>query len=293
LTHSEEVGYVLSRGDKKIPIEREESYFTAYLKDKEEFEKITKIVGVDYVKPILPQVFKIRVDPEIRDKIMSNMRSKEMNIICHHSYKPKVTTNTRYYITDKIIACFKPETPSEKIQEIISKNGVQIIKQYRDEKNCFLLQVKSIANKNPVKVANLLERHNELIYAQNNLINRNQLFYRPSDTLFNNQWHLDSWDAPFMVNNADVSAPEAWDIVKGKREVVVACLDDGFDLSHPDFNVEDKIVQPKDYVDGDSNPFPTAAAKDYHGTPVAGVAIAEENGTGVVGGSSRMFVYAC
>jgi subtilisin family serine protease len=60
-------------------------------------------------------------------------------------------------------------------------------------------------------------------------------------------------------------------------------IDDGFDLSHPDFSGAGKIVAPKDYVDGDARPFPETDAGDYHGTPCAGVAIAESNGRGVVG----------
>ena len=64
--------------------------------------------------------------------------------------------------------------------------------------------------------------------------------------------------------------------------IVIAVLDDGFDLNHPDFQGDGKIVFPKDYIDGDSNPFPVTEF-DYHGTPCAGVAVAESNGVGVVG----------
>ncbi|HJV81429.1 S8 family serine peptidase [Noviherbaspirillum sp.] len=72
-------------------------------------------------------------------------------------------------------------------------------------------------------------------------------------------------------------------VTRGERSIVVALIDDGFDLSHPDFDGPGKIVSPKDYVDGNANPFPEAAHDDYHGTPCAGVAIAESNGRGVVG----------
>jgi len=64
---------------------------------------------------------------------------------------------------------------------------------------------------------------------------------------------------------------------------VVALIDDGFDLTHPDFQGQGKVVFPKDYVDGDTNPFPETSHGDYHGTPCAGGAIAESNGRSVVG----------
>jgi len=123
----------------------------------------------------------------------------------------------------------------------------------------------------------------EVAYAEPNLINRFRQQYTPQDTYFARQWHLRSWEAPDLVPGADVSATEAWDVTKGSREVVVAVIDDGFDLAHPDFRGAGKVVHPKDYVDGDARPFPTSAEGDYHGTPCAGVAIAEENGQGVVG----------
>ena len=101
----------------------------------------------------------------------------------------------------------------------------------------------------------------------------------------------DKWMRPlFTVNDPGISqmwhfdiinASEAWDITRGARDVVVAVIDDGFDIDHPDFQGVGKIVQPRDFVDGDAKPFPTAA--NYHGTPCAGVAIAEANGRGVVG----------
>ena len=75
-----------------------------------------------------------------------------------------------------------------------------------------------------------------------------------------------------------VNAPDAWEISRGERNIVVALLDDGF--YHPEDLVgEGKIVFPKDYIDGLN---PTPGPGDYHGTPCAGVALAESNGKGVV-----------
>ena len=77
-------------------------------------------------------------------------------------------------------------------------------------------------------------------------------------------------------------AEKAWDITRGSRSVVIAITDDSFDLAHPDLQGAGKIVAPRDFRNRDSLPIPTA---DYenHGTAVAGVAIAEENGRGTVG----------
>ena len=51
----------------------------------------------------------------------------------------------------------------------------------------------------------------------------------------------------------------------------------------PDFTGEGKVVHPLDFIDGDTDPNPDRILGDYHGTPCAGVAIAEQNGLGVIG----------
>ena len=223
------------------------------------------------------------MEADFRDGAMDLCRAKDKEAICHHAYRPKGGTNTRYYITDQIVVKFKKTLSKSRIESILAKAGVKIVKEYPGSENTFLLQVMSDAGQNPIKVANALAERKDVEYAEPSLINRFRQFYTPTDSYFDRQWHLRAWNAAELVQDADVSATEAWDITRGKREVVVAVIDDGFDLSHPDFFASGKIVFPKDYVDGDANPFPVTAHGDYHGTPCAGVAVAEENGQGVVG----------
>jgi subtilisin-like proprotein convertase family protein/subtilisin family serine protease len=165
--------------------------------------------------------------------------------------------------------------------EIIKQEGLVIEKKY--EQNTLLLKVTSVANANPIKVANRLMESGNVEYAEPNVIVQYKRMYIPKDPLFKEQWHLSATPDFDIVEGADVLAPEAWELTRGKHEVVVALLDDGFDLDHPDLKGDGKIVAPKDYVDGDISPFPVKEHEDYHGTPCAGVAIAEENGIGCTG----------
>jgi subtilisin family serine protease len=276
-------GRYLWRGGRKIELEKEEEVFTAILEDEEELTRVRALEGVEAVEPVQNRIFKVRVAQGKRDAAMEDMRSRKMNKIAHHAYRPRGDEKTRYYLTDKIVVAFKPKVARKTIESILAKAGVRILKEYGKGANTFLVQVTSDAGKNPIKVANALAALKSVAYAEPNLVNRFQSFYTPTDTLFNRQWHLQSWDGPDLVADADVSAVAAWDVTRGLRSTVVAVVDDGFDLGHPDFAAAGKVVHPKDYVDGDANPFPVTAEGDYHGTPCAGVALAEENGTGVVG----------
>ena len=75
-----------------------------------------------------------------------------------------------------------------------------------------------------------------------------------------------------------IQAPEAWEAATGSSEIIIAIVDTGVDLSHPDLN--DKIVSGWDFVNDDSS-----ARDDHgHGTHVAGIAAAETNNAlGVAG----------
>ena len=56
----------------------------------------------------------------------------------------------------------------------------------------------------------------------------------PSDTRFAEQWALHNAGQTGGTPDADVDAPEAWDISRGSASVVVAVIDSGIDLTHPD-----------------------------------------------------------
>lgn len=72
----------------------------------------------------------------------------------------------------------------------------------------------------------------------------------------------------------------AWEISQGDENVVVAIIDDGFDISHPEF--KDKIVNPWNVVTRSDNLFPSGGSE--HGTHVAATAVGwNDNALGVCG----------
>lgn len=96
----------------------------------------------------------------------------------------------------------------------------------------------------------------------------------PNDPLWSGSWSL-----------ARTNAAAAWSLTSGAPETVVAILDTGVDLSHPD--LQGSLVQGYDVVNRDDDP-----TDDHgHGTMVAGVVAARaNNGLGGVGACSRCSV---
>jgi subtilisin family serine protease len=276
-------GSYVWRGGQKIALEKEDDRFTILPSSAEHLARLRNAPGVRDIKPVTNQVFKVETTATERDAAMEAVRSEAFAAVAHHAYRPKGSDGTVFYLTDKIIASFDPKASATQIEKLLEKYGLKVLKEYEDLSHTYLLQVTSSSGENPIKVANRLAEEKIVLSAEPNMVNRFQPAFIPTDGYFRRQWHLSAQKGPQLVAEASIDAPAAWDITRGERRIVVAVVDDGFDLSHPDFQGEGKVVFPKDYVDGDANPFPESLAGDYHGTPCAGVAIAESNGRGVVG----------
>lgn len=97
--------------------------------------------------------------------------------------------------------------------------------------------------------------------------------YNPNDTYFARQWGLTM-----------VSVPQAWNVTRGSRNVVVAVLDTGLLPNHPDIQGI-SIVNGRNFASGQSATNYTDDATNLsHGTMVTGIIGAmTNNGSGMAG----------
>jgi subtilisin family serine protease len=88
----------------------------------------------------------------------------------------------------------------------------------------------------------------------------------------------DPYFADYQWNLRQIRAPEAWDLTTGDRRVIIAIVDTGIALDHPD--LESKLVPGINLV----TPGQPPNDDNGHGTHVAGIAAAAtNNGEGVAG----------
>lgn len=92
----------------------------------------------------------------------------------------------------------------------------------------------------------------------------------PPDPLWAKQWE-----------QRQVRAQRAWDLERGDRRTIVAVVDTGVQLNHPDLAV--RLVPGRDLVNHDGRP----ADDNGHGTAVSGVIAATANSIGVTGMCNR------
>ncbi|MDZ4818504.1 MAG: S8 family peptidase, partial [Planctomycetota bacterium] len=136
----------------------------------------------------------------------------------------------------------------------------------------------------------------------------------PNDprTVNGDQWHLNNFGQSFGLFDADIDAPEAWDISNSASNIVVAIIDSGIRLTHQDLlanlwvnpgeipgnNIDDDGNGVVDDIHGINtvpvtpNGVPT---DDFgHGTHVAGILGAVgNNGLGVSGVAWNVKLMAC
>jgi len=104
----------------------------------------------------------------------------------------------------------------------------------------------------------------------------------PNDEYFSMQWHLHNTGQSGGTPGADIRAPEAWEITTGDPNIVVAVLDCGVDLNHPD--LINNLLPGYDFLEDDDRPEPTDDWDVDHGTACAGLVAAQgDNGIGVSG----------
>jgi subtilisin family serine protease len=125
------------------------------------------------------------------------------------------------------------------------------------------------------KAAAALERRPEVRYAEPNY--RYSPHATPNDPFFPQLWGLQ------QANDADIDAPEAWNLTTGSLGVTVAVVDTGVAYTHPDLAAN--MVAGWDFFSHDSDPSDAVG----HGTHVAGtIGAFGNNGAGVSGVNWRV-----
>jgi subtilisin family serine protease len=145
-----------------------------------------------------------------------------------------------------------------------------------------------------VEIANRCADLDEVVFATPNFVSEYRRQALPGIPA--TQWHLNNLGkVPGQKKGEDVDARDAWKISAGKRSIVVAVLDDGVDIEHPnlkgriwtnpDPKAKDRVGRdfflPDDHPDHYNPrpkkfraPFDQMTGNDIHGTPCAGVVAA-------------------
>ena len=208
----------------------------------------------------------------------------------------------RVVVTREITVRFKPATTGGQRAKVLKNLDLTIKDTNEFNKHQFVVvPTNDIDESDTIRAANRLSECPEVEYAAPNFLSESRKLAMTNDPQLRAQWHLNNKGLNGGLAGEDVRAFEAWDITPGgKPGIVIAIVDDGVDLDHPDLKaniwVNPKTSQPdrngRNFFHDDfdpsprhfERPFDDTETNDIHGTPCAGVAAAVGNNKkGVVG----------
>lgn len=140
----------------------------------------------------------------------------------------------------------------------------------------------SAAVEGALRLAETLRRQPGVTHAEAQLARLHQPKRLPNDPFLPQQWNLLNTGQNGGVPGTDVNVTTVWDTWRGAG-VVLAIVDDGLQIVHPDLapNVNTNLSWDFNFDDPDPSP---SLYSDFHGTEVAGLAAARgDNALGVAG----------
>jgi len=170
-------------------------------------------------------------------------------------------TSTVDFVSGEVLVKFQPHVDREAAQRSLHSANMRVTKV---SPYSGAIRVKVEPGHEQEMINKLLARGDVEFASVNRYV---QALIDPNDQEYWRQWALPK-----------IEAPAAWDISTGGSDVIVAIVDSGVDLDHPD--LQDNIIPGHDFVNVDNVPD-----DDYgHGTHVAGIAAGIGNNTiGIAG----------
>lgn len=204
------------------------------------------------------------------------------------------------WVADQVLMGLEEGQSLDALDSILEDFDAELVQNVRDE-NVFLIRFRNVEAAELEDKISALRLYGAIAYAEPN-------YYRvftatPNDSSFHNLWALNNLGSGSGNYDADIDAPEAWDITTGDHNVVVAVIDTGIQIDHPDLlgRVYYNLLETENGIDDDGNGFiddingwnfyeVSEGSNDVsdtmvsHGTHVAGIIAASGNNqVGVVG----------
>jgi subtilisin family serine protease len=199
--------------------------------------------------------------------------------------------------TDQILVRFKPRATAGARRRLLESLGLVVVRASEFDPTRHIVTTVSVQRASrALDLANQLAEADDVVeFAAPNFLAE---VTKPSvnDPRFERQWHLRNTGRGGGTAHEDVDAAGAWTIAGGGTpRTVIAIIDDGVDLDHPDLapNIWTnprrgaKDRHGRDFVDDSDRwnprpkvfnaPFDDTESNDIHGTPCAGVAAAAGN----------------
>lgn len=204
------------------------------------------------------QIPRINYMEQVRD-IRRDMEKRPHVMTIHHNPQDR-----SHYIEHEVVVRFSPKPDDAVIQKMLKKTHSHIKRQYRDS---MIIKSETMTTRQLMKY---FAEHPDSMYAEPNYI------------LLPNRVPNDSFYRRYQWNLPLIRMEQSWDISEGSPDVIIAIVDTGIDLHHPEF--QGKLVGGYNVIEDNNNPNDD----NGHGTHVSGIIAARTNNhEGIAGISWR------
>ncbi|KGT72801.1 peptidase S8, partial [Bradyrhizobium japonicum] len=199
---------------------------------------------------------KINYIEQVRD-IRRNLESRPHVKMIHHNAQDR-----SHYIEHEVVVRFFPHPDQAALQKMLKATDAKI---KRDFGTSMIIKSNT---KTTLQLMKYFAEHPDSMYAEPNyLLLPNK---RPNDSMYRRY----QWNFPM------IGMEQSWDISQGSADVIVAVVDSGIDMRHPEF--KGKLVGGYNVIDDNNRPMDD----NGHGTHVSGVIAARTNNKNGVAGMS-------
>lgn len=297
--------FELSIGGKKVQFTKSKSLgafkYASWIPSTEVSTDIASPVGNSKIGSFFLREFP---EPQMEDGVDGLRSNEELISISTHTYIIS-DDQVPYIPTGLINIRFRDqEKEKQELIKVMGKFNLEYVSSYIEGSHNVQVTKRSL---NPMKVADKLQAMKDVIeIAEPELESRATLssFQLPDDDWIKYQWHLKNKGriqgaaSSFVPKpGVDAGVIDAWEKFNtlGNPAITVAILDNGFDLTHPDLDSQDKVIAPWNFINETAFPnYPTHTENAVdtdgdgvnpgHGTACAGLAVGNANGSGKIVG---------
>lgn len=193
---------------------------------------------------------------QVKD-IRRNLEQKSHIQTLHHNSRDR-----SHYIEHEVVVRFSPRPDPKAIDRLVTSLDAKI---KRDFDKFLIIKSRSLSTQQMMKK---LAEHPDSVYAEPNyLLLPNRI---PNDTYYREY----QWNLPL------IGMEQSWDVSEGSSDVVVAVVDTGVDMEHPEF--AGKLVEGYNVLEDNNVP----QDDNGHGTHVSGIIAAKTNNADGIAGMS-------
>ena len=181
--------------------------------------------------------------------IVLNIFSCKLYALETNTYKKNL------YINREILVSYTHNLQAANLKRTYLFNNMKLLKNFKSV-NIDLIKVpESMSVENALS---MLNTDSNVIFAEPNYLRYAEINI-PNDTYFENLWGLHNINQYLnSISGADINALEAWNYTTGNNDIIIAIIDSGVDINHPDLKTNiwvNRNETPGNNIDDDNNGF--------------------------------------